>query len=197
MRENHDLHRMLSDTTPARRQLIPFDVVPRTRNCDDASPDREHKRRKIDTDGNGEGVYISRPGSSHDALACPPPLTVPDSPLHPHPHHYDPSPCPCPPTPFSLDPALHLPNSPPGRATYDERNHGAPYAQHAYAHEGSDHGHGYTLPPPFKFSHPHSPVDINGTHNAHEHEHDSRRPYAESERGPGAGAGVVGVGAPL
>jgi hypothetical protein len=39
MRENHDLHRMLSDTTAPRRQLIPFDVVPHTRNCDDASTD--------------------------------------------------------------------------------------------------------------------------------------------------------------
>jgi hypothetical protein len=59
MRENHDLHRMLSDTTAGpRRQLIPFDVVPHTRNCDDASPDREYKRRKIDTNGNGEEVYI-------------------------------------------------------------------------------------------------------------------------------------------
>jgi hypothetical protein len=106
MRENHDLHCMLSATTTGpgpRRQPIPFDVVPRTRNCDDASTDREYKRRKIDTNGNGEEVYIvrlcslsistllkakrentqSRPGSLHDALAHPPPLTVSDSPLHP------------------------------------------------------------------------------------------------------------------
>ncbi|KAJ7858306.1 hypothetical protein B0H13DRAFT_1901914 [Mycena leptocephala] len=72
-------------------ELIPFDVVPCTRNCDDASRDREYKRRKIDT--NGDEVYIestqSRPGSSHDVLMRPPPLTVPDSPLHPHPHHYN------------------------------------------------------------------------------------------------------------
>jgi hypothetical protein len=60
MRENHDLHRMLSDTTAdpgSRRQLIPFDVVPRTRNCDDALTDREYKRRKIDTNGD---KYIVR-----------------------------------------------------------------------------------------------------------------------------------------
>ncbi|KAJ7928250.1 hypothetical protein B0H13DRAFT_1007595 [Mycena leptocephala] len=91
MRETHNLHRMLFDTTPgARRPMLPFDVVPRTRNCDDASPYREYKRRKIDTNGNGEEVYISHPGSSHDALARPALLTVPDSPLHP--------PSPCPPT---------------------------------------------------------------------------------------------------
>jgi hypothetical protein len=63
MRENHDLHRMLSDSTAgpgARRPMLPFDVVPRTRNCDDVSTDREYKRRKIDTNGNGEEVYIVR-----------------------------------------------------------------------------------------------------------------------------------------
>jgi hypothetical protein len=51
MRENHDLHRMLSYTTAGpgtRRPMLPFDFVPRTHNCDDASPDREYKRRKID-----------------------------------------------------------------------------------------------------------------------------------------------------
>jgi hypothetical protein len=40
--------------------MIPFDVVLHTRSCDDASPDREYKRRKIDTNGNGEEVYIVR-----------------------------------------------------------------------------------------------------------------------------------------
>ncbi|KAJ7899758.1 hypothetical protein B0H13DRAFT_1622614 [Mycena leptocephala] len=36
MRENYGLHCMLSDTTAGpRSQLLPFDVVPRTRNCDD------------------------------------------------------------------------------------------------------------------------------------------------------------------
>ncbi|KAJ7928266.1 hypothetical protein B0H13DRAFT_1968703 [Mycena leptocephala] len=231
MRENHDLHRCSpTHSWPgARRPMLPFDVVPRTRNCDDVSPDREYKRRKIDTNGNGEEVYISRPGSSHDVLARPPPLTVPDSPLHPHPHHYDPVTVPVPPRPRSpppdarphhngtSGPALHLPDSPPGRATYDERDHAhahgqplsQPYAQHEVGREHG-HGHGYNLPPPFKFSHPNphphsqSPVDINGNAHghagldAHEHDtHDSWRPYAESERGPTAGAGAPGVGAPL
>ncbi|KAJ7906956.1 hypothetical protein B0H13DRAFT_1880102 [Mycena leptocephala] len=99
---------MLSDTTAgARRQLMPFDVVPGTRNCDDASPDQEYKRRKIDIP-NGTGDESSHfldppcsnestqshPSSSHGVLARPAPLTVPDSPLHPHPHHYDPVPVP-------------------------------------------------------------------------------------------------------
>ncbi|KAJ7927338.1 hypothetical protein B0H13DRAFT_1971481 [Mycena leptocephala] len=57
-------------------ELIPFDVVPRTRDCDDTSTDREYKRRKIDTDGNGEEVYIGEhaepPGSSQYVLARPP-----------------------------------------------------------------------------------------------------------------------------
>jgi hypothetical protein len=104
------LDRMLSDSTGspgARRPMLPFDVVPRMRHCDEASTDREYKRRKIDTSGHGEEVYIvcvllfisissllrgstqSRPGSSYDTLARPHPLTVPDSPFHPHPQHYD------------------------------------------------------------------------------------------------------------
>ncbi|KAJ7858312.1 hypothetical protein B0H13DRAFT_2202960, partial [Mycena leptocephala] len=54
MRENHDLHRALSDTTETfiacpPTPPPPFDVVLCARNCDDAFPDREHKRRKIDT----------------------------------------------------------------------------------------------------------------------------------------------------
>ncbi|KAJ7867308.1 hypothetical protein B0H13DRAFT_2351969 [Mycena leptocephala] len=181
-RENHDLHRMLSETTDPRRPMIPFNVVPRTRNCDDASPDREYKRRKIDTSGD-EAYMHAEP---HRLLARrpgrPPPLTVPDSPLHPHLHHYDSVPVPVPVStnpPFSLDPALHLPDarpgpiehhngngngpalylsdSPSGRATYDERDHGhgaplsRPYTQHEV---GRDHAHGDTLPL-FKFSHPH------------------------------------------
>ncbi|KAJ7912282.1 hypothetical protein B0H13DRAFT_2476711 [Mycena leptocephala] len=191
MRENHDLHPMLSDTTTGpRHQLIPFYVVPRTRNGDDASPDREFKRRKIDIP-NGE-EYISRPGSSHDVLARPAPLTVPDSPLHPHPHHYDLFLVPTNP-PFGLGPVLHLPDArphyndngtsgptlhlPDSPPYHDERDHASLPQPHAHAHvleSGRDHGHGYTLPPRFRFSHTpsQSPVDLNGN------EHDSWRPYA-------------------
>ncbi|KAJ7928261.1 hypothetical protein B0H13DRAFT_2549778 [Mycena leptocephala] len=161
----------------------------------------------------------SHPGSSHDALARPAPLTVPDSPLHPHPHshHYDPVTVPVPVStnpPFGLDPALHLPNarphhngnsksgpalhlpdSPPGRATFDKRDHGQQLSQPYAAHEPGRDVH-YTLPLS-KFSHPHphahSPVDING----HAHEHDSWRPYAESKRSTGVGTAGTGVGAPL
>jgi hypothetical protein len=92
-------------------------------------------------------------------------------------------------------PPLHLPDSTPGRATYDERDHGQQLSRPYAAHEPGRDVH-YTLPPP-KFSHPHlhphSPVDING----HAHEHDSWRLYAESERSVGAGAAGTGVGAPL
>jgi hypothetical protein len=80
--------------------------------------------------GNGEEVYIvrllvsfyitlakrestqSHPGSSHDVLARPAPLTGPDSPLHPHPHHYDLFLVPTNP-PFTFSPALHLPDARP------------------------------------------------------------------------------------
>ncbi|KAJ7645040.1 hypothetical protein DFH06DRAFT_1051275, partial [Mycena polygramma] len=77
LKENDELHRLLGGDS-ARRPL-PFDAA--RRNCDDV-PEREYKRRKMD---NGDEGYLSRPGSSHDIIARPPPLTVPDSPL-PHPH---------------------------------------------------------------------------------------------------------------
>jgi hypothetical protein len=95
--------------------MIPFDVVLHTRSCDDASPDREYKRRKIDTNGKMErrstscaslltfSFHVtechentqSRPGSSHDALARPirPSIRARIT--------TTPSPCPCPPTPPS------------------------------------------------------------------------------------------------
>ncbi|KAJ7899756.1 hypothetical protein B0H13DRAFT_2336913 [Mycena leptocephala] len=192
-----DLHRMLSDTTDG--------------------PDREYKRRKIDT--NGEEVYIVRfglflfaacsnestqgfPGSSHDALARPSPLTVSDSPCTPsvfaslRPRHsphvrvHQP--------PFSLDPALHLPDARPHPDSpryghHGDRDHahahGAPLSQphaaHTHTHKvvrDHGHGHGYTLAP-FKFSHPHSPVDINGrTHEHDVHEYDRQLALALRDR---------------
>ncbi|KAJ7928243.1 hypothetical protein B0H13DRAFT_2265218 [Mycena leptocephala] len=213
MCEGHDLHHMLSNTTADPRRPMTFDVVLRTRNCDDTSTDREYNRRKIDS-GNGE-VYISLKGEPPRVLARrprpPAPAHRPRLALHPHPHHYDPVTVPTNP-PFSLDPALHLPDarriphhngtsapalhlpdSPPGRATYDERDHGAPLSQPYAAHTHIDPDAIMGTHP-----HPHSPVDINGhAHpglDAHEHahdvhEHDSWRPYAETERARHRGQG--------
>ncbi|KAJ7906964.1 hypothetical protein B0H13DRAFT_2662621 [Mycena leptocephala] len=205
MRENHDLHRMLSDTTAP-------------------AANREYKRRKIDI-GTGE-VYIARlllsfsfhvtegehaepAGSSHDALTRLPPLTVPDSPLHPHPHHYDPR---LPSTPRCTSPmrataishhngtsglAFHLPDSPP---YYDDgldehvRDHGH---AHGAPLSSSSTPHTHMKLDVITFSHPHSPIDGVHNGNAHEHAydtHNSWRSYAESERGPGAGAAGVGMG---
>ncbi|KAJ7928282.1 hypothetical protein B0H13DRAFT_2311817 [Mycena leptocephala] len=110
MREDHDLHRMPPPSAP----MLPFDVVPHTRSCDDASPDREYKRRKIDTNGKMERRSTSLPREHAEpprVLARRP--SPPDSPLHPRPHHYDPVTVPVPTNPsFSLDSALHLPDSP-------------------------------------------------------------------------------------
>ncbi|KAJ7928255.1 hypothetical protein B0H13DRAFT_2549767 [Mycena leptocephala] len=103
------------------------------------------------------GVYISHPRSSHDILARQGPLNVPDSPLHLHPHHYDPVTVSVPvPTnrPSASTPRCtsrtHVrtttatapdwtsappPRLPPGRATYDERDHGQQLSQPYAAHE--------------------------------------------------------------
>ncbi|KAJ7899754.1 hypothetical protein B0H13DRAFT_2518439 [Mycena leptocephala] len=163
---------------------------------------------------------VTPPGSSHDVLARTPPLTAPDSHLHPHPHHYDSVTDPVPVStnpPFSLDPARHLPDarhSPiphhngngtsgpalhlPESPTYDrdhERDHGhvhgAPFSQ-PYTHaDVHEAGHEHG------HGHGHTlpPFKFSHSHspvdiNGNAHEHDSWRPHTESERCPGGGAGA-------
>ncbi|KAJ6514175.1 hypothetical protein C8R47DRAFT_1090505 [Mycena vitilis] len=169
LKENDELHRLLGDG--GRRAPMPFESAPR-RNCDDV-PEREYKRRKMDN-GTGDEGYLppqSRPSSSHDIIARPPPLTVPDSPLpHPHAHahhgHYHESVSVTPlsahgPGPsFGLDPGLHIPGP--------DADPARPYDREHDLATGAPH---YTLPP-FKFATQALP------------EHDSWRPYSESERGP-------------
>ncbi|KAJ7827422.1 hypothetical protein B0H13DRAFT_2680411 [Mycena leptocephala] len=163
-----------------------------------------YKRRKIDPNSNGEEVYMHAepPGSSHDVLARPPPLTAHRSRLAPpsasastslQPRHR-PGTCPASTNPPSAStPRCTSPTRPRAtRRTMSVTTGSCSPSPTPRTHKpGRDHGHGYTLPP-FKFSHPHShphphsPVDINGHAHPHEHdthEHDSWRPYAESELG--------------
>ncbi|KAJ7729291.1 hypothetical protein B0H14DRAFT_3000120 [Mycena olivaceomarginata] len=179
LKQNDELHRLLADA--GRRPPA-------------APPEREYKRRKMDN-GHGEEMYISRPGSSHDALlARPPPLTVPDAPAlplsHPHGHYHDNVPthhtstAAAYPASLSGPPApsgLHLPDSSADAydavrdreaPAYPVRPVGDPDAQQQ--HHGHPDAH-YTLPP-FKFS--------AAPQQQQQPEHDSWRPYAESERGP-------------
>ncbi|KAJ7130360.1 hypothetical protein C8R44DRAFT_775428 [Mycena epipterygia] len=86
LKENDELHRMLSESGA---RPLPLEVGRRNSltSFNDSRPcDRDYKRRKMDS---LDDVYIqSPPGSAHnDALSRPPPLTIPQSTL-PHPHHY-------------------------------------------------------------------------------------------------------------
>ncbi|KAJ7151354.1 hypothetical protein C8R43DRAFT_1004907 [Mycena crocata] len=79
LKENDELHRMLSDSGG---RPLPLDIGRRNSltSFNDSRPcDRDYKRRKMDS---LDDVYpgISPPGSSHnDALSRPPPLTIPQS----------------------------------------------------------------------------------------------------------------------
>ncbi|KAJ6588220.1 hypothetical protein B0H19DRAFT_1098399 [Mycena capillaripes] len=82
LKENDDLHRMLSDSSG---RPLPLEIGRRnslTSFSESRPCDRDYKRRKMEDD-----PYIqSPPGSAHnDALSRPPPLTIPQSSL---PHHY-------------------------------------------------------------------------------------------------------------
>jgi len=103
LKENDELHRMLSDSggrplpleIGRRNSLTSFND---SRQCND----RDYKRRKMD---NVDDLYISPPGSAHnDALSRPPPLTIP--------HHAGPS------SMFGLNaPPFQIPNTPSGSSS--------------------------------------------------------------------------------
>ncbi|KAJ7291443.1 hypothetical protein C8J57DRAFT_1272990 [Mycena rebaudengoi] len=86
LKENDDLHRML---TESGSRPLPLDLSRRnslTSFNEGRACDRDYKRRKMDSI---DDVYISPSGSSHnDALSRPPPLTIPQS-QSSLPHHYN------------------------------------------------------------------------------------------------------------
>ncbi|KAJ6464186.1 hypothetical protein C8R47DRAFT_74582 [Mycena vitilis] len=116
LKENDDLHRMLSDSNG---RPLPLDIGRRNSLTSFSDPrpcDRDYKRRKMEDD-----PYIqSPPGSSHDALSRPPPLTIPQSTL---PHHYTSHPSTHsssgpPSSMFSLNgPPFQIPNTPSGSSS--------------------------------------------------------------------------------
>jgi len=122
LKENDELHRMLSESGG---RPLPLEVGRRNSltSLNDSRPcDRDYKRRKMDS---LDDVYIqSPPGSSHnDTLSRPPPLTIPQSAL---PHHYNVSTHPpnhtssshAGPSMFSLNgPPFQIPNTPSGSSS--------------------------------------------------------------------------------
>ncbi|KAJ7856567.1 hypothetical protein B0H13DRAFT_1177948 [Mycena leptocephala] len=97
LKENDELHRMLSDSSG---RPLPLEIGRRNSltSFNDSRPcDRDYKRRKMEDD-----PYISPGSASHnDALSRPPPLTIPQSAL---PHHYN----------VSAHPSNHSSSSHPG-----------------------------------------------------------------------------------
>ncbi|KAJ7454074.1 hypothetical protein B0H11DRAFT_2070233 [Mycena galericulata] len=124
LKENDELHRMLSDSGG---RPLPLEIGRRnslTSFNDSRCNDRDYKRRKMD---NLDDVYIqSPPGSSHDALSRPPPLTIPQS-QSALPHHYNVSGHPSnhtssshssPSSMFGLNaPPFQIPNTPSGSSS--------------------------------------------------------------------------------
>ncbi|KAJ6565460.1 hypothetical protein DFH09DRAFT_1157406 [Mycena vulgaris] len=123
LKENDELHRMLSESGG---RTLPLEVGRRNSltSFNDSHPcDRDYKRRKMNS---LDDVYIqSPPGSAHnDALSRPPPLTIPQSSL---PHHYNVSAHPpnhtssshsAGPSMFGLNgPPFQLPNTPSGSSS--------------------------------------------------------------------------------
>ncbi|KAJ7337496.1 hypothetical protein B0H14DRAFT_2810044 [Mycena olivaceomarginata] len=156
LKENDDLHRMLSDSSG---RPLPLEIGRRNSltSFNDSRPcDRDYKRRKMDDE-----PYISPATSSshNDVLSRPPPLTIPQSSL---PHHYNVSAHPSTHTSsghsgassmFGLNgPPFQIPNTPSGSSSTSS----PPFSPGAQMHPSSNspvnHNHRPTLAPPHNLS---------------------------------------------
>ncbi|KAJ7858304.1 hypothetical protein B0H13DRAFT_2573607 [Mycena leptocephala] len=202
-----------------RRQLIPFDVVPRTRNCDDAAMDREYKRKKIDAKWRRKGepprvpTRHPRPAApAHRSRLAPPPTSAPlrprhrpgapahQPPLQPRPRAAPPNARPGP-IPHhngngTSTAALHLPESPRMTATTSattgmRMGHRSPSPMHTHTRMKLDVTTGTGTPYRRSSSRTCTPPSTSmGIRTSMTA--GARRPYAESERGPGAAVGDGG-----
>ncbi|TFK68162.1 hypothetical protein BDN72DRAFT_871065 [Pluteus cervinus] len=140
-KENEDLRRMLSDNggrlsldLSRRNSLASFHD---SRNiCD-----RDYKRRKMS--GNVDEVYMHTTDTSHDSLARPPPLTIPQ-PLHqygngvPHGSHHHNSQSNN--SLFTLHgPGFQMPNTPSGSSATSSPPFSATSMQHTTSHSSVNH----------------------------------------------------------